>query len=258
MTKISAVIITKNEQNNIRRCLESIQNIVDEIVIVDAFSEDDTLNICQQYKVHFVQKKFIDFSDAKNFGISLATNPYILSIDADEELSPELKSTILQIKPTLDNIAYCFNRRTNYCGQWIRFCGWYPDTKLRLFNKSKAQWQGSIHETLIFNNEVPVKKIHGDLLHYSYTNFYSHVEKLNFYSELQAQNLFEKQKKVSLLKIIFSPIYEFLSTYLLRLGFLEGYNGFVISVMAAHSKLYKFIKLRNLWRHSKKNAVGKA
>ena len=148
MNKISAVIITKNEQKNIRRCLNSLEGVVDEIIVVDSYSTDDTEKICKEFDIRFVKKEFEDYSNSKNYGNSMAKHPFILSLDADEAISEELKESLALVKSDFKQDGYSFNRRTNYCGQWIYHCGWYPDVKLRLFRKSKAKWEGKIHEIL--------------------------------------------------------------------------------------------------------------
>ncbi|MDH5598942.1 MAG: glycosyltransferase family 2 protein [Cyclobacteriaceae bacterium] len=250
MTQISAVIITKNEENNIGRCLKSLEGVADEIIVVDSFSEDQTEAICSNYGVRFVQKVFIDYSDQKNYANSLAGNEFILSIDADEELSPELRNSILSQKNTLEADGYQFNRKTNYCGAWINHCGWYPDTKLRLFKKSKAEWKGSIHEELILSSQHIIH-LKGDILHYSFPDIESHLRKMNHFTDYMAQNMYNKNKKVSLLKLIISPGFEFIKKYILQLGFLDGYQGFIISKMAAHYKFYKFAKLREKYNFRK-------
>jgi glycosyltransferase involved in cell wall biosynthesis len=246
MNNISAVIITKNEQQNIRRCLNSLVDVVDEIIVVDSYSTDDTEKICNDFDVEFIKKEFEDYSCSKNYGNSMAKHSFILSLDADEAISEELKESLVLVKSYLKHDGYSFNRRTNYCGQWIYHCGWYPDHKLRLFRKSKAKWEGKIHEILRFSSD---KKAHlkGDLLHYSYPNLSSHAEKMDLFTEMAARDLFEKKKKVSTLKLIVAPMFEFFKKYILYRGFLDGYYGFIISIMSSYYKFFKYSKLKNLW-----------
>jgi len=245
INKISAVIITKNEERNIERCLESLEGITDEIIVVDSFSTDSTEDICKKYNVKFVQQEFVDYSISKNYGNSLSSFPFILSLDADEEVSVELKKSILDVKADLKADGYHFNRKTNYCGQWINHCGWYPDTKLRLFRKTKASWKGKVHETLEL--EGSSKFLKGDILHYSFTSIEGHVKKLNKYAEMAALELFERQKKASVIKIAFAPPFEFFKKYFIQRGFLDGFYGFVICKMSAYYKFYKYAKLKDLW-----------
>lgn len=246
MEKISAVIITGNEEKNIGRCLASLQGIADEVIVIDSFSTDGTKNICEQYGAYFERKEFIDYSDQKNYANALAQYPIIFSIDADEELSEELKKSVLAIKADFKADGYSVNRRTNYCGKWIRYCGWYPDTKLRFWRKEKASWKGAIHETLEFTG-TKGETLKGDLLHYSFPTMEGHVAKLNRYAEMAAKEMFERGKKASLFKMLTSPIFEFIKKYILQRGFLDGYYGFVICTLSAYNKFYKFAKLKHLW-----------
>ncbi len=246
MGKISAVIITRNEEKNIGRCLMSLTDIADEIIVVDSFSTDNTENICKEYGVKFVKKEFIGYDSSKNYGNSLAKYPFILSIDADEEISKALKESLRTAKADLKEDGYYVKRLTNYCGQWIYHCGWYPDTKLRLFKNAKSSWQGSIHETLELSSNK-TKLLSGDLLHYSYPTIRSHSEKINHFTDMAAISSFKKKKKVTIFKLAMGPIFEFFKKYILKRGFLDGYYGFVISVMSAYYVFYKYAKLKDLW-----------
>ena len=250
MAGISAVIITKNEEKNIERCLQSLKGIVDEIIVVDSFSTDTTQAICEKFEVRFFQHTFNDYSNQKNIANSYAQFEYILSIDADEAVSDEMKTSILQQKASLSADAYNFNRRTNYCGKWIYHCGWYPDNKVRLFKKELANWQGEIHESLILKGNN-VQFLKGDLLHYSYASIYQHIEKLNHFTEMAANELFERGKQTNNFKIIIGSSFEFIRKFILQKGFLDGYYGFVISVMSAYYKFFKYAKLKALWKQNK-------
>ena len=137
--QISAVIITFNEEKNIERCLQSLQGIVDEIVVVDSFSKDQTKSICEKYNVKFVEHAFEGHIEQKNYAITQASYPYVLSLDADEALDETLKSSILKVKKNWTHDGYSMNRLTNYCGSWIKHCGWYQDTKLRLWDARKGE-----------------------------------------------------------------------------------------------------------------------
>lgn len=247
MEKISAVIITKNEEKNIAGCLKSLQGIADEIIVVDSFSTDRTKEICLEYGARFEVRTFTDYSDQKNFGNNLAQFPFIFSIDADEHVSEELKTSILEIKKSDGKSVYQVNRLTNYCGHWIRHSGWYPDAKLRLWRKGDAEWKGNVHETLVVAEGVQTKALHGDLLHYSFPNIATHVDRLNRYTDMMAQQMLDQGKKANIFKIIFSPIFDFLKKYFLQGGILDGYYGFVICIMSAYYRFLKYIKLRRLY-----------
>lgn len=253
MEKISAVIITFNEERNIERCIRSLHDVADEIIVVDSFSTDKTEEICNSLKVRFYQTKWDGYSVTKNYGNSLATHNYILSIDADEVLSEELKKEIIKIK-NADNPsdAYCMNRLTNYCGSWIHHCGWYPDTKLRLWNRLKGKWEGNIHEEVVLAKESTITTLKVDLLHYSYYSIHQHVNQANKFTDLTAMEAFSKGKKAGIFRIIFSPIIKFKKDYFLKLGFLDGYHGFVICIISAFATFIKYTKLRELHKNSVK------
>lgn len=242
--KISAVIITKNEEANIDRCLNSLQGLADQIIVVDSFSTDDTEAICKKYAVDFVQHPFKDYSDSKNFGNNLAKNDWIFSIDADEEVSVELKKSILAVVKKGDDAVYLVNRLTNYCGSWIKHCGWYPDAKTRLWKRGTSKWTGTIHETL--SSTHPIVPIKGDLLHYSYPNLTFHVNKVNHFTDFMAAEMYAKRKKSSTIKMLVSPPFKFVKKYFFQLGFLDGYAGFTVSVMSAYYVFLKYAKLKEL------------
>lgn len=242
--KISAVIITKNEEANIGRCLESLVGLTDQIIVVDSFSTDKTQEICEKHHVEFVQHEFKDYSDSKNFGNELAVHEWIFSIDADEEVSKELKQSILKaVQQNTDNV-YLINRLTNYCGSWIKHCGWYPDAKTRLWKKGNNKWTGTIHETL--SSSQPIVPLKGDLLHYSYPNLTFHIKKVNHFTDFMAAEMYAKGKESSTFKMLFSPPFKFLKKYIIQLGFLDGYAGFTVSVMSAYYVFLKYAKLKEL------------
>lgn len=241
---LSVVIITKNEEANIERCLSSLVGIADEIIVVDSFSVDNTKSICLSYNCSFFEREFIDYSSARNFGNDQASGNWILSIDADEALSEKLKASLLRIKSSPEEVTYLFNRLTNYCGSWIRYCGWYPDAKKRLWKKGTAKWEGIIHEKLV--SKAPVKYIKGDILHYSYPSISFHLSKINHFTDFMAKEMFEKGKKGSLTKLILSPPFKFIKKYIFQLGFLDGYAGFIVSIMSAYYVFVKYAKLRSL------------
>lgn len=251
MTRISAVIITLNEERNIERCILSLQNIADEIIVIDSFSIDKTQEICKNHDVNFIQTKWLGYSETKNYGNNLATYDYILSIDADEALSEELKKEILLIKQS-EKIedAYFMKRLTNYCGSWIHHCGWYPDKKLRLWNKQKGKWEGNIHEEVKMQADASIAELKSDLLHYSYYSIQQHINQANKFTDLTAAEAFKNAKKSSLFKIIFNPIVKFIKDYFIKLGFLDGYHGFVICTISAFATFLKYIKLRELHKNS--------
>ena len=250
MKKLSAVIITYNEARNIKRCIASLIDVADEIVVVDSYSTDATPSICKGLGVNFHQREWKGYSKQKNYGNGLAAHDWILAIDADEVLSEELKKSILHEKEYGKGYNYSFNRLTNYCGKWIRHCGWYPDTKIKMFNRTVDDWQGLVHETLTVDSKT-VKKLKGDLFHYSYHSVSDHVQRMDRYSTLGAEELFAKAKKASLFKVVFNPWLKFHKMYFFQLGFLDGLEGFTISLITAYGTFLKYVKLRYLVRDSK-------
>ncbi len=246
---ISVIIITYNEENNIGRCLEAASHVADEIVVIDSFSQDKTQEICVSFGVKFLSRQWEGYSKAKNFGNAQASHNYILSLDADEVLSEELIQSINAKKENLSG-AYQFNRLTNYAGKWVRHCGWYPDPKIRLFPKDKAQWIGDfVHEILEVESNVAINKLKGDLLHYSYISKADHLSRIEKYSVLHAQKLFNEGRKSGFFKKIISPFAKFVRDYIFQLGFLDGKTGFTICRLSARAVYLKYVKLEKLIRN---------
>lgn len=230
------------------RCLDSIQGIADDIVVVDSFSTDKTEEICKKYNVNFVQCKWEGYSATKNFANQLAQHDWILSLDADEALSVELKESIFKIKKEDTLVTADFNRLTNYCGHWIKHCGWYPDVKVRLFDRRITQWEGIIHEELKFSEIVSNIHLSGDCLHYSYYTIEQHYRQADKFTSIAARDLFAQGKKASVLKLIVSPVVKFIRDYIFNLGFLDGKEGFTICRISAYATFLKYKKLRNLYK----------
>lgn len=250
--KISAVIITYNEERNIRRCLASLQDIADEMVVVDSYSADQTENICRQMGAIFLQHRFDGHIEQKNYALGKASYDVILSLDADEALSDELRESIRAAKDNWDSDGYSFNRLTSYCGKWIRHCGWYPDVKIRLWDRKKGQWGGTNpHDRVVMTDDSRIKHLDGELLHYSYHSIRQQIEQINSFSDLAARAAYEKGKKPFFIKdILLNPFGTFLRMYLLQRGFLDGYYGFIISINSSFSKFLKYIKLRELYKQT--------
>jgi glycosyltransferase involved in cell wall biosynthesis len=247
---LSVVIITFNEERNIRRCLDSVQGLADEIILVDSFSTDTTRAICKTYAgLRFVQRKWEGYSATKNYANSLALHPYILSLDADEALSDRLRQSILGAKSIGLCGVYRVHRRTNYCGKWIRWSGWYPDAKIRLFPAGQAQWVGDfVHEELVFDSGIPVHRLDGDLLHYSYYTEEEHLQRSRQYALLAARKLHQRGKRVAVWDPWLHGLTRALSKYLLRLGFLDGAAGWRIALISAYGNYLKYSYLRRINR----------
>ncbi len=246
MPQLSVVIITFNEEKNISRCLESIQGIADDVVILDSFSTDATESISKKYNVNFISRKWEGYSASKNFANAQAKYDWVLSLDADEALSEELIKSILKAKEGKELKTYKFHRLTNYCGSWIKHCGWYPDTKIRIFDRRITKWEGIIHEKLVIDSKQEAILLNGDCLHYSYYTIEQHHLQVEKFSTLAAQNLFEKGKQASVLQLWLSPIVKFISDYFFKLGILDGAAGFTICKISAKHSYLKYKKLMEL------------
>jgi glycosyltransferase involved in cell wall biosynthesis len=253
--KLSTVVIAFNEEGNIARCLDSVKDLTDEIVVVDSFSTDGTLEICRSRGVRVIQRPFEGHVEQKNFALSQATYDHVLSLDADEALSEELRGSIREALRGWACDGYSFNRRTNYCGRWIKHCGWYPDRKLRLWDRRKGRWGGvNPHDHVIMSQDCRIGHLGGDLLHYSYRSLRHHLEQINAYSDIAARMAFERGRRPNfVLDVCLNPPLTFLKKYLLKLGALDGYAGFVISINAAYGKFLKYAKLKDLCARGPEN-----
>jgi glycosyltransferase involved in cell wall biosynthesis len=247
MPKISAVIITYNEEMFIGKCLASLEGVADEIVVVDSFSTDRTEDICKNYNVRFVKHAFEGFRDQKNYALKLATYKNILSLDADEALSDKLRESILAIKDNWKYDSYLFNRRNNYCGKWIQYSGWYPDRQLRLFYSEDGSWgELNLHEKFILSNGSSIGKLQGDLLHWPFTSVEDHVDKMGRYALIGAAEFHKAGKSAYFFTSYIHGIWGFIRTYIINGGFLDGRNGFKICYLYGKSAFNKYKQLRLL------------
>lgn len=242
--KISATVITLNEERHIRQCLESLQGIADETIVVDSGSQDATLEIAVQLGAKTFVREWTNYAEQKNFASSLAQNEWILSLDADECLSSSLRQEILLAKENgTPGAAFEFPRKAFYLGRWIEHSGWYPDHKVRLFLKAKAKWEGSfVHEALRVDG--PIVRLHGDLLHHSCESISEHLTTLDRYTTLAAQDLWQRQQRSRWTQLLGSALAAFVKTYLIKQGFRDGPQGLVIACLAGH---YNFVKYAKLW-----------
>ena len=247
MTNLSVVIITFNEEKNIARCLGSIENIADDIVVVDSFSQDRTEQICSQFNVRFIKHKFEGHIEQKNWAIQQAKYPHVLSLDADEALNEQLKSHVKRIKENWAADGYTMNRLTNYCGQWIKHSGWYPDKKLRLWDKRLGDWGGTNpHDKVIMKKGTRITHLNHDILHYSFYTVEQHLQQIDFFTNISAKAAFDRGEKSSNFKIVYKSAFKFFRDYILKLGFLDGYYGFIICKNSAFAKKMKYRKLKDL------------
>jgi glycosyltransferase involved in cell wall biosynthesis len=246
---ISVVIITYNEEDRLEAALKSVDGVADEIVVVDRFSSDDTAKIAEKYTDRFIQREWTNYADQKNFANAQATHPWILSLDADERLSSQLREEIISLKSGDQTDAHAFSmpRQAYYLGRWIRHSGWYPDRKTRLFRKDSARWEGAfVHERL--EVEGPVSKLKGVLQHFTYRSLSDHVQRLDTYSSLGAQRLYAEQKRCRWHHLRVLPIFGFLRAYVWKAGFLDGAAGFIIAVMQGYGVFVRYAKLREIWK----------
>ncbi|GHA69635.1 glycosyltransferase family 2 protein [Pontibacter akesuensis] len=242
--KLSVTIITFNEEQNIGRCLKSVEGIADEVIVVDSLSIDRTKEICLAHGVKFIENPFKGMIDQKSFALEQATHKHVLALDADESLTEELRQSVLAAKRNWAADGYLLNRLTNYRGEWIRHSGWYPDRKLRLFDKTKAAWGGqNPHDRVIPVEGAKIKKLKGDMLHYFSYNVKEHLDQINRYTEVFKEEMVKKGKKTSLLAILVKPPFRFFRTYFIKLGFLDGFNGFFIAVLSGFTVFLKYAKL---------------
>lgn len=245
--KLSAAIITFNEERNLERCLKSLEGIADEIIVVDSFSTDATRNIAERYGARFIEHAFEGHIQQKNYALDQTAGDWILSLDADEALDETLRASIRSFKALPSGTGYTMNRLTNYCGHWVRHCGWYPDTKLRLIRRGKARWAGvNPHDKLcLLNDERPVH-LQGDILHYSYYTREDHLKQIEYFGNIAARELHERGVRVSLATVVLKVIAQFVKSYVIKAGFFDGSAGFTISRLSAFATWRKYQILRAL------------
>ena len=246
MQKISAVIITLNEGNNIERCIQALLPVVDEILVVDSHSTDNTTEIANALGARVLYKKFEGFGKQKFFANENATYDWVLNIDADEVLSPELQKSILNWKQNIpEKDGYFIKRLTNFCGAWIRHSGWYPDAKLRLWHRAKGQMNlNDVHEGFEMHKDARIGQLEGDMYHYSFPDLGSYYRKMEHYTELGANEAVRNGRKVTALQVWFVPKLMFFKSYILKLGILDGYYGFVIAKLIASNSFAKYAKIK--------------
>jgi glycosyltransferase involved in cell wall biosynthesis len=242
---ISVVIIAKNEAERIEACLQSV-SWADEIVVVDSGSTDDTGEVVQRFTSRIYDIPWRGFGPQKQAAVELATHDWILSVDCDERVTPELTDEIMGILSSENKQrAYSIPRRTFLGSNEIRHCGWYPDRTVRLFDRRTACFSSDmVHEQVIVDGKIG--QCSGELLHYSFTGFGDLIAKMNRYTDISAEQLFSKGRKCHLSQVIFRPLYAFGKTYFLQKGFLDGFAGFAVAVSNAVSVFYKYAKLREL------------
>ncbi|MEQ1352816.1 MAG: glycosyltransferase family 2 protein [Candidatus Acidiferrum sp.] len=255
MNRISACLITLNEEHNLPRALASLAGIADEIVVVDSGSTDRTEEIAQEYGAKIFFREWSSYGEQKNFAAECASNEWILSMDADEELSSALQTSLLQWKNTRPKFSvYEVARKTWYLGAWINHSGWYPDFQRRLYDRDEARFSGIIHESVRFVG--PPGRLNGDLLHYTVRSFEEHQQKVDRYTQLSAQQLHWEGKRYWRTGMLLGAPWRWIHTFVLRGGFLDGHRGVLIAWMAARSVRLKYSKLGKLIKEKKRERGG--
>ncbi|HET6722264.1 MAG TPA: glycosyltransferase family 2 protein [Chitinophagaceae bacterium] len=251
MEKISVVIITFNEENKLARCLESVKPVADEIIILDSFSTDNTVKIGLKAGAIVHQQSFHGYKEQKNAALQLASYNYVLSVDADEALSVELINSIQIAKEKFTCSAYSMNRCNFFSGRFIRYGLWYPDKKIRLFDKRLAYWGGlNPHDKIVLNENANTCHLQGDLFHYSFNSVEEYVKRNDEISSIAAKSLYKKGQR-SGVKILVNPVWRFIKSYFIKKGFLDGYPGFIIAKNTAAQAYLKYRKLNKLNRERK-------
>ncbi|HEX7844178.1 MAG TPA: glycosyltransferase family 2 protein [Chitinophagaceae bacterium] len=251
---LSVVIITFNEEQNIRRCIESVRQVADEIIVLDSYSTDRTVEIARDLGAIVHSEKFRGYIGQKNYAMWLASHNYILSLDGDEALDQTLTQSILEAKKTFAHRAYSLNRCTSYCGHFIRHGLWYPDRKIRLFDRRIAAWGGlNPHDCIQLQKGFKIQHIEGELLHYSYHTPDDLIWQNNRMSSIAATSLYAAGYRSNWFKMLLRPTWAFVNGYLLKKGFLDGTDGFTIAVNTAHQVFLKYSKLYRLQRNNGKN-----
>jgi len=246
--EISAVLITYNEEHRLEGALRSLAGVASEIIVVDCHSTDGTVRLARRYTDRVFERVWTNFADQKNYANEKAVHPWILSLDADERLSPELRADLLELrKSEPDAAAFSMPRLVFYLGRWIRHSGWYPDRKVRLFRKSGARWEGEyVHERLVYQGALG--KLGGAIHHFTYRNIADHLARINKFSDLGAQKLYAGGRKARWYHLVGLPFVRFFRSYLWRGGILDGFAGLVISVLNGYAAFVRYAKLREIWK----------
>ena len=241
--KISVIIITLNEEKNIARCLDAVSKVADEIIIVDSYSTDKTEEICSKYQTKFFENKFEGYIEQKTFAATLASNNWILSVDADEVLSPKLIQSILNVKENPVYDAYTVNRLSFYVNKFIKHGHWFPDKKIRLIKKGSGTWRGTNpHDRFVLNDKKKTPLLKGVLYHYTFYSISEHLSQANNFSTIGAAQLYLENKFFLILKALFSPVWGFFYGYIFRLGFLDGWYGLIIASISSNESFLKYLK----------------
>lgn len=257
MERLSAVIITLNEADNIERALRSLEGFADEVVVVDSGSTDGTVEKARELGARVVHRAFSGYGEQKQFASDQASHPWVLNIDADEHPSAELKAGIRAVLERPVHAAYSMNVLTSYCGKYIRHCGWYPNRKLRLWDRRQGHMSADkVHEGWNVGPGLSTGHVAGDLLHEGFPSIDSHLERILHYSEIGARFDLGRGKRISWLKLWLGPSVVFIKTFLIRGGFLDGLPGYLVCRNSAIAASVKYSKMRLYARHGQKGTAA--
>jgi glycosyltransferase involved in cell wall biosynthesis len=242
---VSVYLLTTNNRRTVERCLKSL-SWAEELVIVDSFSQDGTYEICKPYTHKLFQRKWTGHRDQYQYAADLTTRDWIMFVDADEEIPPELAEEMRrELKGKAKDLdGYFVYRRTYYLGRWIRYGGWYPDGEIRLYRREKGRWEGGLHAKLVVDGKIGILK--NQYFHYTYLDISDQIQTIDRYSKTAAKDMVNNSKPFRLVNLLFSPPFRFFKDYILKLGFLDGIPGLIIAVSTAY---YVFIKHAKLWEH---------
>ena len=249
MNSISTIIITRNEEKNIRDCLEAVR-WTDEIVVVDTGSTDKTVSIAKKFTSKVFTQRWEGFGAAREFALRKCTKDWVLSVDADERVTPPLKEEIQSVLRKGNNhaVGYAVPIKACFLGRWILHCGWYPAYKTRIFRRDRSGYSESkLHEAIQVQGAV--LKLRNDLLHYTDPDLFHYFEKLNRYTSLAADQLVQERTKFRISQLLIRPFWTFIKMYFIKAGFLDGIQGFILCVL---SSCYVFTKYAKLWEHAGK------
>ncbi len=244
INKLTLLIPTKNEENRIRQCILSARDIVDEIIVIDSYSLDNTVSIAESLGATVIQREFDNFSNQKNFALTKAKNDWILLLDADEQLTGELKQeiqTLITSNSLRDHEAYWVYRSNYFFNQAIHYSGYQKDKVIRLFNKNKCTYQNAVHESLKVDGSIGYLK--NKLYHNTYRGFDNHIQKLNQYASLQARDYDSKTGKLNLYHFMIKPCFRFFKHYIIQQGYRDGTAGLILSFLGSYSTFLRYVKL---------------
>jgi glycosyltransferase involved in cell wall biosynthesis len=249
---LSLSIVSCNEEANLRRCLTSAAGLAREIVLVDSGSSDGTLAVAREFGARIVHQDWLGYRDQKNVALGLCTQPWVLALDCDEEVSPELRQSIVTFFEAGDSARFAgaeMARKVFFLGRWITHGDWYPDRKIRLFLREKAHWGGSPEHDRVELKEGEVKRLAGDLHHYSFRDMAHYISKINGFADVFLERQMAGGAQWSLLAAVFRPWWRFFRAYVLRRGFLDGFPGFWIAIATA---FFAFVRYSRKYEHDQK------